>query len=325
MEGAVARALKRRPAVLVGAISQDRRHATAGGSIARDALVEIGSVTKVFTATLLADAVVRQEVRLDTPVADLLPSGTTVPSSDGVPITLEHLATHRSGLPRSPAGVGTVTGSWRMLRGRNPYAGFGTEELLGGLARTRLKRTPGTGKPAYSNTGASLLGTALAHAAGTSYDELVAERVCRPLGLHDTVTERTVGPEQRSRWVSGTRGRGRTVEDWSSEGIVAAGLLRSTVDDMLAFLQVQLDPTGSPLEAAVRLTQEPRIGTGRSRQCLGWMHDAGAPWMWWHNGGTGGFRSLVGFAPDVRAATVVLTPSARGVDMVGLGLLRGLM
>jgi serine-type D-Ala-D-Ala carboxypeptidase/endopeptidase len=67
-------------------------------------LFEVGSVTKTFTALLLADAVVRGEVRLDTPLRAVVPAGVRVPSRDGVDITLEDLATHRSGLPHSPLG-----------------------------------------------------------------------------------------------------------------------------------------------------------------------------------------------------------------------------
>src|SRR5580698_10560078 len=65
-------------------------------------LFEIGSVTKVFTALMLADSVQRQEVALETNLADLLPPGVTVPTKDKRTITLGMLATHTSGLPRVP-------------------------------------------------------------------------------------------------------------------------------------------------------------------------------------------------------------------------------
>lgn len=324
LDDAVTRALRRRPGAVIGLLDGDERLVRAGGDVAGDSLLEIGSVTKVFTATLLADAVVRGGATLDTPVRELLPAGTAVPSRGGVEITLEHLATHRSGLPRSPRGIGVVSGSVRTLRGRNPYAGFEESDLLASLAGTGLRRTPGTGRSSYSNAGFGLLGVALAHAAGTSYDALVTDRVCRPLGLADTVTPDTAAPGHRTRWAPGHRGGGRPAEDWVLHGIAGGGALRSTVGDLLDFLAVQLDPSGSPLEEAVRLTQEVRVPHPRSGVCLGWMHLGHEPATWWHNGGTGGFRSMVAFVPGRRRAVVALTDSTRGVDLLGLRLLRDL-
>jgi CubicO group peptidase (beta-lactamase class C family) len=279
-------------------------------------------VTKVFTATLLAAAVVRGEVRLDTPVRDLLP-GVSLPSRDGAQITLEHLATHRSGLPRSPRGL-RVAGSLALLRGRNPYAGFEEEDLLNGLAGTRLRRTPGTGRPAYSNAGFGLLGVALARSAGTTYDDLVADRVCRPLGLRDTVTPHTATPDHRTRWASGHRGRSLSAEDWVLSGIAGAGALRSTADDILTFLGSQLDPESTPLADALRLAHEIRVTGRRDGKALGWTTLLQEPPLWWHDGGTGGFRSFAGFVPSRRRAVVVLTNSSRFVDLIALRLLRDL-
>ena len=323
LEDAVERALRRRPGVVAGVLEGGERTLRAGGDLVEDSVVEIGSVSKVFTATLLAEAVVRGEVRLDTPVRELLPPGTVVPGRDGRQITLADLATHRSGLPRSPAGVGVVAGSVQMLRGRNPYAGFGADDLLAGLAGTRLRRRPGSGRPRYSNAGFGLLGVALARAAGTSYDQLVADRICAPLGLVDTVTPASAAAGHRARWARGHRGSGRAVEDWVLDGIAGAGGLRSTVPDLLAFLAVQLDPGGSPLEAAIRLTRaEPRTGGGSVP--LGWQRIDRTPVTWWHNGGTGGFRSFVAFVPERDRAVAVVTDSSRGVDVTGLRLLRDL-
>lgn len=322
LEDAVDLARRRRPGVVAGVLDAGERTVRAGGDLRADSLVEIGSVTKVFTATLLAEAVVRGEVRLDTPVRDLLPPGATVPSRDGAAVTLAHLATHRSGLPRSPAGVGVLSGSWEMLRGRNPYAGLDEGDLLAGLAGTRLRRRPGSGRPRYSNAGFGLLGLALARAAGTTYDELVAERVCAPLGLRDTVTPATATAGHRARWARGHRGSRRGADDWVLDGIAGAGALRSTVPDLLVFLAAHLDPAGSPLEAAIRLVRD-APGTGGA-PALGWQRHDRQPALWWHNGGTGGFRSFVGFVPERGRAVAVVTDSTRGVDLTALRLLRDL-
>lgn len=322
------RLARRRTGVVVGAVAGGTEAVAGRGDTGRgevpgaSSLFEIGSVTKVFTALLLADGVVRGDWRLDTPVRDLLPADVVVPGRDGVAITLEHLATHRSGLPRSPASpLGVLAGTAAMFRGRDPYAGLGVAELNGWLASARLKKVPGTGKHAYSNAGFGLLGNALAHAAGTTYAELVRDRVCRPLGLADTVMAGTASSEQDARTVLGHRGRGRPAAAWPLPGIAGAGALRSTATDMLRFTQVQLDPAGSPLEEAIRLTQQPH---GDGSTGLGWQRPTKPRLMLWHNGGTGGFRSFVGLIPSSEVAVVVLANHARMVDLGAIGLLKRL-
>ncbi len=113
-------------------------------------LFQIGPVTKTFTALLLADAVVRAEVRLDTPLRAIVPAGVRVPPRDGVDITLEDLATHRSGLPHSPLGWVPVLRSG--LSSDDPYADITIPRLYDALQRARLRRTPGTGRPGTSTS-----------------------------------------------------------------------------------------------------------------------------------------------------------------------------
>lgn len=322
------RLARRRTGVVVGAVAGAAEAVTGRGDTGRgeapgaSSLFEIGSITKVFTALLLADGVVRGDWRLDTPVRDLLPAGAVVPDRDGVAITLEHLATHRSGLPRSPAGTREVlAGTVAMMRGRDPYAGLGVEQFHAWLATTRLRRVPGTGKPAYSNAGFGLLGNALAHAAGATYAELVRDRVCRPLELADTVMTGTATPDHDARTVLGHRGRGKAADPWPLPGIPGAGALRSTVTDMLRFVRTQLDPAGSPLEEAIRLTQQPH---GDGSTGLGWQRPTKPGLMLWHNGGTGGFRSFAGLLPSSGAGVVVLANQARMVDLGAISLLKRL-
>lgn len=140
---------------------------------------ETGSVTKTFTALLLAELVARREVRYDDPVARYLPRRAAAP-----PITLLHLATHTSGLPRLPPGL--LTGSARRAWFTNPYAGYSSAELLTAFSRAEPRHRPGT-RVRYSNFGAGLLGHALARAAGGSdedpdagYGALLTERVLTP-------------------------------------------------------------------------------------------------------------------------------------------------
>jgi serine-type D-Ala-D-Ala carboxypeptidase/endopeptidase len=150
--------------------------------IAADAVFEIGSVTKTFTATLLAALGDEGIVALDDPVARHLPVAPPVRRRE---ITLADLATHHSGLPRLPAGL--LPRAFTRDR-RDPYARFDDRRMRRAIAETRPKRAPGT-KFAYSNYGFGLLGYALAHRTGMSYGELVRERIALPLGLARTAVD----------------------------------------------------------------------------------------------------------------------------------------
>ncbi|HEX8511286.1 MAG TPA: serine hydrolase domain-containing protein, partial [Propionibacteriaceae bacterium] len=164
-----------------------RIRAPDGPATRADSLFEIGSVTKVFTALLLAEAVTRGELSLNTPVGNLLPE-VDIPTRDGVAITVEHLATHTAGLPHNPMPLPAAAWTQWKARDGDPWEAIDRDALLTTLARTRLRRTPGTGRIAYSNFGAGVLGHALVAAADhRDYGELVRSRVCEPLGMINTV------------------------------------------------------------------------------------------------------------------------------------------
>lgn len=284
-------------------------------------LFEIGSVTKTFTALLLADGVERGLWRLDTPVAELLPGKTVVPSGDGVQITLQHLATHTSGLPRSPSRLGVRENIAYLRTGADPYEGLTETEVLEGLGNARLSCAPGRGKPRYSNLGFGLLGIAMTTFTGVDYGSLVRSRICEPLGLRDTVVDGQMTPEQRHRMATGHRSRRRTAEPWPLPGIAGAGALRSTAADMRVFLAAQVDPGGTPLERAIRLTHT-TPPDGPAEKGLGW-HRAGDDLLW-HNGGTGGFRSIAIVAPQAGVVTFALINQNRGADLTAFRLTRRL-
>lgn len=274
---------------------------------------QVGSVTKVFTALLLADAVRRGEVGLEQPLETIIPDVAKHPR--GRPITLLDLATHTSGLPRLPPGLRRQA----LRNPDDPYTAFSTDHLEAALRRPP-PRPPG-GRVRYSNYGFGVLGEALCRVAGAGYDALVTDRIAQPLGLSDTAT-RFDGPDHR-RAVGHARA-GKPVPDWDMGALAGAGALRSTVVDLLAFLEVHLAAAASSLAAAVELVLPARVTGGRRIEvALGWhiIEQRTAGRCWWHNGGTGGFFSFVGFAPAGDVAVVVLSNTARSVDAVGIALL----
>jgi CubicO group peptidase (beta-lactamase class C family) len=220
--------------------------------ITGDTLFEIGSLTKVFTALLLADMAQAGEVNLQDPLGKHLPAGTVLPKR-GEAITLQHLATHTSGLPRLPGNLMTA-----RMDPQNPYAHYTTGDLYRGLATARLAAAPGT-VYSYSNFGTGLLGHALALAAGKSYEQLVKERICNPLGMLDTSI--SLRGEQQARLAPG-HARGQPTANWDMVDLTGAGGLRSSGFEMLRFLRAQLDPGPTSLPNTIRMAQQQQFGTG---------------------------------------------------------------
>jgi serine-type D-Ala-D-Ala carboxypeptidase/endopeptidase len=316
----VERVARRHVGVAVGALVDDRcatvgmGHIEAGGrAVDGETSFQIGSITKVFTALILADAVCRGEVTLDQPLGSLVPAVANHPK--GSPITLGDLASHTSGLPRLPPGL------WRQaLRNRHdPYAAFTRRQLIEALGRP--PRRPAGRRVRYSNYGAGVLGEALSRALGASYGELVAHRIAGPLGMRRTDTHPPVGGENVAQ---GHNRRGKPVPDWNLPALEGAGALRSTCADLTTLLDVHLRPDGSPVADAVRLATEPRRRVRGSLDiALGWhiLRRKHRPPLWWHNGGTGGFFSFTAFDLDTVTAIVVLTNTARSVDRLGIHLM----
>ncbi|MFJ1864792.1 serine hydrolase domain-containing protein [Streptomyces sp. NPDC088097] len=294
----------------------------APGVPGADTLFEIGSVTKPLTALALARLAVNGVVELDEPLAALLPDGATIPTRGGAPILLRHLATHTSGLPRLPKGMYLRA----LLRPStpDPYADCTAEVLLSGLARTRLGAEPGK-RFRYSNLGAGLLGLALGHRTGTDYETLVTRQVCAPLGMSDTVV--TVDGARAGRLARGHARPGRPVPPWHLADLAGAGGLHSTATDLAAFVRAQLDGGPAELAEAIRTSRavEHRMSPFAWAH-LGWtahrLHPRqGSHLQIWHNGGTGGFSSFVGFDPEKRVAVVALANTRRAVDRAAFALL----
>jgi len=288
--------------------------ATAPGGAAApdvDTVFEIGSITKVFTSLVLADMVVRGEIRLDDPVAKFLPPTVKVPGRDGREITLLDLANQVSGLPRLPDNL-------KPADLGDPYADYGPDRLYDFLSRYTLTRPIGE-RYEYSNLGVGLLGQALALKAGTSYEEMVRRRVLEPLGMTDTAI--TLPEALKERLAVGTNPMLLPAKYWDLNVLAGAGALRSTARDMLKFLAAAMGLRESPLRKAFDLMLAKRRPTGTPDLdiALGWhIWTKYGTEIVWHNGGTGGFRSFAGFMPGKKTGVVVLCNTSFGVDDLGL-------
>lgn len=259
---------------------------------------EIGSVTKGLTGMLLAEQVRRGEVSLDDRVGDA---------------TLSELATHRSGLPRQ-AGSGLVTAALTGFSGGDPYSGDAAEVL--GLASDADPE--GGADPVYSNVGGAAAGDLVAARARTPYPELLRERVLAPLGMDETTVVTSEGdlPPDRAR---GTSASGVDREPWIAQGWAPAGIgVWSTTSDMARLVAALADggaPGAIAADPATAFVDDDRIG-------LFWItKELRGQQVTWHDGGTGGFRSFVGFDRESGRGVVVLANTDADVNAGAVELL----
>jgi len=282
--------------------------------VAADSFFEIGSITKVFTGILLADMVTRGEMKLDDPISLYLPKSVKVPTRNGKEITLVDLATHTSGLPRMPT-------NFKPKDLSNPFADYTEQQLYEFLSNYTLPRDIGS-LYEYSNVGMGLLGHILALKAKTDYESLVLYRICKPLKMNDTRI--TLSAEQKSRLATGHNTNFQPVPNWDIASLAGAGALRSTVNDMLKFLAANMGLVKTDLLPVLQKSHQiPKPAEGKQTDvALGWhINKRYGTEIIWHNGGTGGYRTFIGFAPAKRAAVVVLSNANSGQDDIGLHIL----
>jgi CubicO group peptidase (beta-lactamase class C family) len=307
---------------------------TAAGPTRADTLFEIGSITKTFTGLALARQIEQGIVRLDQPVQELLPPNAELPE-EGRGITLRHLTTHSSGFPRMPAGWSSLRGLGMVLFGSDPYAGYTAADLLADVRVVKLASKPGS-QGCYSNFGMTLLGYLLATRAGSSYEALVKREVCLPLGMKDTTI--TLDHSQSPRAAQGYRTVWRcgplvvalrSVPWFEGNDLGGAGALRSTATDMLKYLQANMRPEGQPLEHALRKAHQVLFKEDEyTSYGMNWItvHNQTLKQdLIWHNGGTGGFRSFVGFTADSRMGVLILSNCTEDADDLAVELLRDLI
>jgi serine-type D-Ala-D-Ala carboxypeptidase/endopeptidase len=309
-------------AIVVGISSPQGRRVVSYGTLAvnndrkvdGDTVFEIASLTKVFTALVLAEMAKQGQVNMEAPVSTCLPDRVRIPEHGGRQITFVDLATHSSGLPLRPANLGSQTAL-------NKYAGYTVQQLYRGLATFELPRDPGS-MFEYSNWGFGLLGSALAYCAGESYEALLAEGVTTPLGMRDTTFDPAAAARSRLASPYSAKLQPMPNEDFTTSALKGAGGLYSTVNDLLKFIELFLGHGPRQLTAAAATMLEPRRpgDDPQTRMALGWrVSTVDGVRTLWSSGRADGYRAFMAFGPQARLAVVALTNGATnaGVDDIG--------
>jgi CubicO group peptidase (beta-lactamase class C family) len=205
----------------------------------------------------------------------------------------------------------------------NPFIDYSVEQLYDFLSGYQLTRDIGE-KYEYSNVGVGLLGHVLSLRAGMDYESMVRARICTPLGM--TSTRITLTPEMKTRLAIGHTSNLNPVPNWDITSLAGAGALRSSANDLLRFLASNLGYEKTVLAAAMSAQVSIRLPTNipNTEIAYGWhVLNKDGDSIVWHNGGTGGYRTYMAYAPKNRTGVVVLSNivTSGGPDDIGRHLL----
>ena len=279
-----------------------------------DTVFEIGSLTKVFTALLLTDAVQRGEVALADPVAKYLPAGVKVPERNGRKIELVDLATHTSGLPFMPTNMQAdlaALSKYSKEQLRQSFSSYTDEDLYQFLSTYELPRDIGS-KWGYSNLGMGLVGKALARRAGMDYESLVRLRITGPLEMKSTAI--AVSPEMKARLAAGHLSNLEPAPDWALPALAGAGSLRSSANDLLTLVEAFTGYRKSPLAPAMTAMLETRRPGPGLQQALGWWvisFGPGGDGFITFAGETFGYACTLAYDAKLRIGVVALSNTAQ--------------
>jgi CubicO group peptidase (beta-lactamase class C family) len=277
-------------------------------------IFEIGSVTKTFTATLLAYYANEGKVKLDDPITKYLPDSVASNKSlDG--ITLEMLSNHTSGLPRLPDNFDDHSSSTE-----DPYKDYTQRHLFEYLETCKSQSKPGE-KYAYSNLGVGLLGTILGHISGKTYEQMVEQIICQPLNMQSTTQNLT--PALQRRLVKVYNEDGKETSPWHFDVLAPCGALRSTLNNLLTYAKANMTQANTPLSKAMQLTHKVTFTQKDLKLGLGWhIIMINNVEYYFHNGGTYGCSSFLVFNPEKELAVVILSNCGASVDAVGADIVK---
>jgi CubicO group peptidase (beta-lactamase class C family) len=278
-------------------------------------LFEIGSITKTFTATLLAYYVNEGKVKLTDPITKYLPDSVAA-NKELENVTLVTLSNHTSGLPRLPDNLGNHSSD-----PLDPYKDYSKQYLFAYLKTCKLNSKPGE-VYAYSNLAVGLLGTILEQVSGRSFEQMVEEIICTPLGMKSTAQHLT--PALKQRFVTVYNEEGKATPAWNFSALAPCGALRSTVNDLLIYTKANMMKADTKLSRAFELTHQ-----------ITFNKDAKLGLAWhiivvnnvdyiFHNGGTYGCSSFLAFNADKSIAIVVLSNAGVSTDALGSAILKKL-
>ncbi len=275
-----------------------------GGEIDENTMFEIGSITKTFTATLLAKLHLKGDVDMEDPLQQYFDGTIIVPKYNDQEIRLKQLANHTSSLPRLPSNIGDNEATL--------FEEYDIEDFYSFINSYTLTRPIGS-KSEYSNIGMGILGYVLKEQQNKTYFDLVRDEILIPLGMDETVLN--FEEVNHTNVATGHVGSKQKTQMKFSEVFEGAGVLNSNISDMMSYLEAQLTThAGGELSTAMQMTHT-KTNTYHTPE----GSDIGLAWIvtkledgqeiHWHNGGTLSYNSFMGFNKSTGTGVVILMNS----------------
>jgi CubicO group peptidase (beta-lactamase class C family) len=311
------------PGLVIGIIHEGERHFYQYGyadkasqrPFTTNTLLEAGSITKTFVANLLFQLQKQGYVNSHDAITKYLPDSVSKEQLDLQKITLAQLANHTSGLPRLPDNIDKVPG----FAMEQPYQHYAPEHLYAYLQKAGIKKA---GSYDYSNLGFGLLGTLLANNRNASLGELMQEYIFKPLQMtNSSFNGANGGKDSATGYLNG-----KPTPYWRFNALAGAGAVKTTVADMLTYLQAHLLPTGDiTFDNTVKtITQKTAAAGPKVDIGYGWhiFNNLKNP-LYWHNGGTYAFSTFAAFDPKTQSACFLAANAFnnnKGLDKMGVDL-----
>ncbi len=262
-------------------------------------IYEIGSVSKTFTGILLANAVLEGKLKLEDDIRKYLDGSYPNLEFNGTPIQVVNLANHTSRITSRPVlKNSSVSPMDQTYTGR-----FDSKTMNDILKEIKIDTLPGTRRE-YSNFAVCVLGTILEKVYGMSYEQLIKKYISTPYKM--TQTKINLTKQELRNFAQGYSNDGTLIPYWVSNPISPVGGIRSTVSDMLLYMQEQLNVNNK----AAALSHQLTFGTEKNGKGLLWGIDrtkSNNNLRWSHDGSTDGFSSLLWVMPELNAGVVLLT------------------
>lgn len=284
-------------------------------------LFEIGSLSKVMTGLLMADAELKGEYNLSAPVNTWLPPEYILPDYEGIAITGIDLATHRSGLPSSPDSFSEydpiASYADQIEQSMQHFQTMTAEETYNWITESSMLAPPGY-QYLYSNLGAAIAGDSVSRATGIPYPELLRERILNPLNMSDSGASWSI--DDLSRHTHGYRAYEYPTDEAHlirfNDFWTATGGIHSSPEDMAIFLAAQLGLVETDLADAINLTQKPygiiTEGPPRMEQGIFWdiLHNRDGTIILKKAGETNAHQAAIAFNLDLGTGVVILSNTA---------------
>jgi serine-type D-Ala-D-Ala carboxypeptidase/endopeptidase len=287
----------------------------AGANITPDGstMFELASIGKLFTTAAVQIGVNGNDFDWDDPIAKRLSSKIQMPIS--CKATLRNLATHTSGMPALPSNF-----LEKMTDEQNPYKNLSINDLYDYL--TTCKEDKKIGEYEYSNFGMGVLGHILELKYRKKYEDIIKDEICAPLAMHNTTI--ALSPTQKAQLAQGYDEKGQPTPIWQDTVLAGAGSFLSNAEDMVKFIQANLDEANSTISPQLMACHAPQM---KGETGLGWhIEDViMSKQIWWHNGGTGGYSSYIAIDKNSKSGCIILSNSAKDITEIGKMLMLMLM